>query len=120
MLNLTVLKRAFSSKKGRSNISNDLLLSASMGYAGKKNPTNHVEHLQALNSLNLYDDTRIEMSLDRIKKAYFCHMKPPEKTDEKEIPFVPYSLDPQVIGYEQVLTSSVMHAITLAKLVKPL
>ena len=57
---------------GRSKISNDLLLSASMGYAGKKQPTSHTEHLQALNSLNLYDDARIELSLDRIKKADFC------------------------------------------------
>ena len=59
------------------------------------------------------------MSLDRIQKAYFCHKKPYEK-EEDEVPFVPYSLDPQVIGYDQVLTSSVMHAMTLSKLVKPL
>ena len=66
MFNKLLVKRAFATKKGRSNISNDLVISASMGYAGKKNPTTHVEHLQALNSLNLYDDLRIEQSLDRI------------------------------------------------------
>ena len=119
MFNRLLVKRAFSTKKGRSNISNDLVISASMGYAGKENPTTHVEHLQALNKLNLYDDLRIEQSLDRIQKAYFCHKKPYENAED-EVPFVPYSLDPQVIGYNQVLTSSVMHAITLSKLVKPL
>ena len=57
---------------GRTKLSNDLLLSASMGYAGKKQPNSHTEHLKALNSLNLYDDARIELSIDRIKKADFC------------------------------------------------
>ena len=60
MFNKTLVKRAFATKKGRSKISNDLLLSASMGYAGKEQPKNHIEHLQALNKLNLYDDLRIE------------------------------------------------------------
>jgi len=39
---------------------------------------------------------------------------------EKIPDFNPYSLDPQDIGHGQVLTSSVMHAVTLQQLVKPL
>lgn len=34
--------------------------------------------------------------------------------------FNPYSLDPQDIGHNQVLTSTVMHAVSLQHLIKPL
>ena len=40
-----VSKRLLSSAPKRSNVSNDLLLSASMGYSGKEVPTTHSEHL---------------------------------------------------------------------------
>lgn len=39
---------------------------------------------------------------------------------EKIPDFNPYSLDPQDIGHKQVLTSTVMHAVTLQNLLKPL
>ena len=53
-------------------MSNDLLLSASMGYSGKETPTTHSEHLKALVGLNLFDDTRIEVAFDKINKIDFC------------------------------------------------
>ena len=56
----------------RTNVSNDLLLSASMGYSGKDTPTTHSEHLKALVGLNLFDDTRIEVAFDKINKLDFC------------------------------------------------
>ena len=39
---------------------------------------------------------------------------------EKIPDFNPYSLDPQDIGHKQVLTSTVMHSVTLEHLVKPI
>ena len=60
------------SSSKRANVSNDLLLSASMGYSGKDVPQTHTEHLQALVKLNLFDDLRIEMSFDKLNKADFC------------------------------------------------
>ena len=68
-------------------------------------------------SLNLFDDTRIEMSLDKLTKTDFCSKKPYERAED-EIEFNPFSLDPQVIGHGQVLTSTVMHAVIMARLVK--
>lgn len=81
----------------RTNVSNDLLLSASMGYAGKDVPKTHQEHLKALVGLNLFDDTRIEASLARVNKLDFCTKKPFERMED-EVEFNPFSLDPQVIG----------------------
>ena len=94
----------------------DLLTSASMGYSGAMVPRTHTEHLEALKRLNVFDDLRIEMSLNRLNKEDFCTKKPFERLKD-EVEFNPFSLDPQVIGYGQVLTSSVMHAITMAKLI---
>ena len=90
-----------------------------MGYAGKDVPKTHTEHLEALVKLNLFDDMRIEMSLNKFDKADFC-TKQVFDSRKDEVEFNPYSLDPQVIGYGQVLTSTVMHAVTMAKLVKAL
>lgn len=39
---------------------------------------------------------------------------------EKIPEFNPYSLDPQDIGHNQVLTSTVMHAVSLQHLIKPI
>ena len=89
---VNISKRLFSTDS-RTNVSGDLLTSASMGYAGKEVPKTHSEHLAALCRLNLFDDTRIEMSLDRINKADFCHKKPYEKAEDEE-EFNPFSLDP--------------------------
>ena len=77
----------------RSTISDDLLLSASMGYSGKIEPKTHSEHVAALCSLNLFDDTRIEMSLQRFNKVDFCLKKPHEGVHDEE-EFNPFSLDP--------------------------
>ena len=87
-----------------------------MGYSGKEVPKTHQEHLQALVSLNLFDDTRIESSFSRLNKEHFCTKRPIERLEDDD--FNPYSLDPQVIGQGQVLTSTVMHAVTMARLVK--
>ena len=88
-------KRMFASapKNDRTNISNDLLLSASMGYSGKDVPQTHSEHLQALVSLNLFEDTRIEMSFNKLNKVDFCSKKPYERAED-EVEFNPFSLDP--------------------------
>ena len=53
-------------------MSNDLLLSASMGYAGKDVPTTHSEHLKTLVGLNLFNDMRIEVAFDKLNKIDFC------------------------------------------------
>ena len=123
MLRTALSKRAFSNAAGnsggRSNISGDLLTSASMGYSGKEVPKTHAEHLAALCKLNLFEDARIEMSLGRIMKTDFCTKKPHERVAD-EVEFNPFSLDPQQIGMGQVLTSTVMHAITMARLVREL
>ena len=88
-----------------------------MGYSGKKEPKTHLEHVQALVGLNLFDDARIELSFNRLIKTDFCTKKPFEKMKD-EVEFNPFSLEPQVIGQGQVLTSTVMHAITMVRLVK--
>lgn len=87
-------QRFFSSNDAaRSNISGDLLTSASMGYSGKDVPKTHSEHLAALVKLNLFDDTRIEMSFNRLVKTDFCTKRPYEKAQD-EVEFNPFSLDP--------------------------
>lgn len=65
-----------------------------MGYAGKDVPRTHSEHLAALCKLNLFDDARIELSLERIIKTDFCTKKPYERVED-EVEFNPFSLDPQ-------------------------
>jgi hypothetical protein len=87
-------KTSFSLRRlsGRTSISNDLVMSASMGYAGKEVSKTHASHLEALKKLNLYQDERITQALESINKADFCTMKPNAKD------YNPYSLDPQNIG----------------------
>ena len=67
--------------------------------------------------MNLFDDTRIEVSFDKLIKTDFCQKKAATKRSEDE-EFNPFSTSPQQIGHGQVLTSTVMHAITMDKLVK--
>mmetsp|Transcript_4455 Transcript_4455/g.5499 ORF Transcript_4455/g.5499 Transcript_4455/m.5499 type:complete len:96 (-) Transcript_4455:900-1187(-) len=87
-------RRFFSSKPpNRTDVSGDLLLSASMGYAGKQVPQTHQEHLQALVGLNLFDDARIETSFSKVIKLDFCTKKPFERMED-EVEFNPFSLDP--------------------------
>jgi protein-L-isoaspartate O-methyltransferase len=110
MLNKLKSIRPFSH---RTSISNDLLVSASMSYTGKDPaPQSHEAHLAALKKLNLFEDLRIEKALATFDKADFCKRINPHV----KFGFNPYSLDPQNIGSHQVLTSSVMHAITLKHL----
>lgn len=40
--------------------------------------------------------------------------------EEEATDFNPYTLDPQTIGKGQVLTSTVMHAVTMQELVGPI
>ena len=78
----------------RSNISADLVLSASMGYAGKSTPLTHLEHLEALKRLNIFTDPRIESIFSTLDKIDFCQKKSVESMKEKIPDFNPYSLDP--------------------------
>jgi hypothetical protein len=63
------LKRLFSARSG---ISGDLVLSASMGYAGKSVSSSHQEHAEALKKLNLFTDPRIEFVIKTLDKSDFC------------------------------------------------
>ena len=114
-----MLARCFGSAP-RSGISADLVLSASMGYAGKSEPQTHQQHADALKKLNIYSDERIHTILSTLDKADFCQKKSVESMKDKIPDFNPYSLDPQDIGHNQVLTSTVMHAVSLQHLIKPL
>lgn len=88
-----------------------------MSYTGKDPaPTSHAEHLKALKKLNLFDDPQIEQVLGSLDKVDFCTPRHPHV----RLGFNPYSLDPQNIGHRQVLTSSVMHAITMRHLISTL
>lgn len=78
----------------RSNISADLVLSASMGYAGKTTPVTHLDHLEALKRLNLFTDPRIEKIFSTLDKIDFCQKKSVDSIKEKIPDFNPYSLDP--------------------------
>ena len=93
-----ILRRNYATNKDPtgnriSKVSVDLLTSASMGYSGAMVPRTHTEHLEALVGLNLFDDLRIEMSLNRFNKEDFCTKKPFEKLKD-EVEFNPFSLDP--------------------------
>lgn len=96
----------------RTGISNDLVVSASMGWSAKQ-PATHMEHFQALKSkhlllkvcidLNIYSDGEdIDPVFQCLDKRDFCIAKPDGS------PFNPYSTDPQNIGHHQCFTSTVM------------
>jgi hypothetical protein len=84
-----MLKRFYSS-----GISADLVLSASMGYSGKKIPKTHQEHFEALKGLNLYQDQRISKVFQTLDKADFCQKQSVASMKDKIPDFNPYSLDP--------------------------
>eukprot|EP00347_Sterkiella_histriomuscorum_P021999 403332036 len=84
-----------SSQTYRLGISNDLVLSASMGWSSKE-PQTHLEHFQTLKN-----------------KQHFCSQKPQIPGQQQQKKFNPYSLDPQNIGHNQCFTSTVMHALSL-------
>ena len=67
--------------------------SSKSGYSGLDVPRTHSEHLQALVKLNLFDDTRIEMSFDKLNKVDFCTKKVVHKFSEEE-DFNPFSTAP--------------------------
>lgn len=52
-------QRGFAAK-GRSSVSGDLVMAASMGYAGKEVADTHRAHSESLQRLNLYSDERID------------------------------------------------------------
>jgi len=82
-----------------------------MGYAGKSSLTTHEAHYEALKGLNLYDCANIDQVFKILDKSHFCQAK---YKDGK--PQSVYTLDPQPTSHGQVLTSTVMHAISLQKL----
>ena len=66
---MKLIKRAFSSA------SNDLVLSASMGYTGKETSKTHTEHLEAIKKLNLYEGNTsplIDFIFKHLDKSDFC------------------------------------------------
>ena len=86
-----------------------------MGYSGKETPTTHIQHAEAIKKLNLFSDPKISKIFDTLDKQDFCQQKF-DNNKMKWVEFNPYSLDPQEMGHNQVLTSTVMHAVTLQQL----
>jgi len=69
--------------------------------------------------LNLFTDQKIEFVIRNLDKADFCQQKSVDSFKKKIPDFNPYSLDPQDMGHNQVLTSTVMHAVTMQELLEP-
>ncbi len=64
--------RLYFSTKPRTEITSDLVLSASMGYTGKDVVKTHIEHADSLKQLNLFEDSRIDFVFRTLDKKDFC------------------------------------------------
>jgi hypothetical protein len=64
--------RLYFSTKPRTDITSDLVLSASMGYTGKDIAKTHTEHADSLKQLNLFQDARIDFVFRTLDKSDFC------------------------------------------------
>lgn len=93
----------------KNDVSNDMLLSASLGWTSK-DPTSQEELTQVLQKNNMIKRPAILEVFKQVDRKYFC------ERNEKS----PYSLDPADLANGQKLTSPIMHAVALEALYDPL